>query len=57
MQINIMPKNDSNNAKIDVYYCAIFINKSESVEYPLLMFVSWSLNRSMFIYENLMFDY
>ena len=27
------------------YYCSIFINKFEQIEYPLLMFISWSLNR------------
>ena len=45
MQSNIMPKIDKNNAKIDVYYCSIFINKFEQIEYPLSVFLSWSLNR------------
>ena len=40
MQSNIMPKNDKNNIKKYVYYCSIFINKFEQVEYLLPMFVS-----------------
>ena len=56
MKSNIMPKNDNNNAKIVFYYCSIFINKFKQVEHPAL-FVSWSLNRCMFIYKNLMFDH
>ena len=64
MQRNIMPKNDNSSAKIACfiffhyyYYCNIFINKFEQIEYPLLMFISWSLNRQIFIYENLVFDH
>ena len=58
MQSNIMPKNDNSNAKI-VYLLLlyIFINKFEQIEYPLLMFISWSLKKQIFTYENLMFDH
>ena len=28
-----------------LYYCSIFLNKFELIEYPLLVFISLSLNR------------
>ena len=34
-----------------------YINKFEQIEYLLLMFILLSLNRQIFIYKNLMFNY